>query len=83
MIPNVERFILLIVFEATMGALILSGGRRTQVGLVGLIIFHVGQLAFGDVLWEWAPIMLAAVGLLLRAERHAATDLECRAPALV
>lgn len=73
-VPNQWFFIVpLIIFEATAGALILSGGWRTQVGLVGLIVFHVGQLAFGGVLWIWAPLMLVAFVLLLRAERNAAT----------
>ena len=52
--------------------LILSGGRRTQVGLIALIGFHIGQLAFGGVLWPWAIVMLVALVLLLRAERHPA-----------
>ena len=66
---------MLIIFEATMGVLILSGGRRTQIGLIGLIGFHVGQLAFGGVLWPWAAVMLTALVLLLRAERKAAPGL--------
>ena len=71
-VPNTAFFItLLIVAEATAGALVLSGGRRTQIGLVALIGFHVGQLAFGGVLWVWAPLMLVAFVLLLRAERRA------------
>ena len=70
-LPNQGLFItMLIIFEFTMGALILSGGRRTQVGLIGLIGFHVGQLAFGGVLWPWAIVMLTALVLLLRAERN-------------
>jgi hypothetical protein len=73
-VPHQGLFItLLIITEATVGALILSGGRRTQVGLIALIGFHVGQLAFGGLLWIWAPVMLVALVLLLRAERHAAT----------
>lgn len=71
-VPNTELFIsLLIVAQATAGALILSGGRRTQVGLVALIGFHIGQLPFGGVLWIWAPLMLTALVMLLRAERRA------------
>ncbi len=62
---------LLIIFEATMGLLILSGGRRAQIGLLGLIGFHIGQLPFGGVLWPWAAVMLTALVLLLRAERRA------------
>jgi hypothetical protein len=73
-LPNQVLFItLLILFEAAVGALILSGGRRTQVGLIGLIGFHIGQLAFGGVLWPWAIVMLVALVLLLRAERHPST----------
>jgi uncharacterized membrane protein len=72
--PNQVVFIgLLIVFEATVGALILSGGRRSQVGLLGLIGMHVGLLAFGWVLSVWSIVMLAALVLLLRAERRRAT----------
>ena len=72
-VPDLTFFILLLVLaEAVAGALILSGGRRTQVGLMALIGFHIGQLAFGGVLWVWAPLMLVALTLLLRAERHAA-----------
>lgn len=70
-LPNQGFFIaLLIIFEATMGLLILRGARWTQAGLIGLIGFHLGQLAFGGVLWIWAPLMLVTLVLLLRAERH-------------
>ena len=70
-LPNQGFFIgLLIVFEATVGVLVLGGGRWTQVGLLGLIGFHIGQLTFGGVLWPWATVMLVALVLLLRAERH-------------
>lgn len=69
-LPRLSFFIiLLVIFEATMGVLILCGGRWTQAGLIGLIGFHVGQLAFGGVLWPWAAVMLTALVLLLRAER--------------
>lgn len=71
-VPNQTFFItLLIVGEATAGALVLRGGRPTQLGLASLMAFHVGQLAFGGVLWVWAPLMLLTLGLLLRAERRA------------
>ena len=70
-LPHQGIFIgLLILFEVTVGVLVLSGGRWTQVGLLGLIGFHIGQLAFGGVLWPWAIVMLVALALLLRAERH-------------
>lgn len=72
-VPHQGFFItLLIIGEATAGALVLAGGRMTQVGLVSLVVFHVGQLAFGGVLWVWAPLMLLTLGLLLGAERRAA-----------
>lgn len=73
-LPNQVFFIsLLIVAEATAGVLVLTGGRGTQVGLMALIGFHVGQLAFGGVLWVWAPLMLITLWLLLRAERQTST----------
>jgi len=75
-VPHQGFFIgLLIIAETTTGALILTGGRWTQVGLMALIGFHIGQLAFGGVLWVWAPLMLVALVLLLRAERRARTTL--------
>lgn len=81
-VPHTEFFItLLILAETTAGALVLSGGRRTQIGLVALIGFHVGQLAFGGVLWIWAPLMIVTFVLLLRAERRA-TAAPTRAPSL-
>ena len=53
-VPNLWFFItLLIIFELIVGAMVLSGGRRTQLGLVALIAFHVGQLAFGGAMWIW------------------------------
>lgn len=71
-LPHQQFFItLLIVAEATAGALVLAGGRKAQVGLIALMGFHVGQLAFGGVMWVWAPLMLLTLGLLLRAERRA------------
>lgn len=81
-VPHVEFFIaLLIVAEAVAGVLVLSGGWLTQVGLGALIGFHVGQLAFGGVLWIWAPLMLVTLVLLLRAERRATTT-SPRAPSV-
>lgn len=74
-LPNQGLFIsVLIIAEATAGVLVLMGGPWTQAGLIALIGFHVGQLAFGGVLWVWAPLMLVALFLLLRAERQAALD---------
>lgn len=76
-LPNQGWFItLLILAEATAGVLVLCGGRWTQAGLMALIGFHLGQLAFGGVLWVWAPLMLVTLVLLLRAERRAHADHE-------
>lgn len=74
-VPHVRFFIgLLVVAEAVAGALVLIGGRLTQIGLAALIGFHIAQLAFGGVLWIWAPLMLVTLVLLLRAERRATTS---------
>jgi hypothetical protein len=72
--PNQYIFIpLLIAFEVVVGALVLTGGRRTQLALAGAIGFHIGLMFFG---WEYYPFsiaMIVAFALLLRAERkHAA-----------
>ena len=46
--PNQLLFIgLLVAFEAVIGVLILSRGRRTQLGLVGAIGFHAALCLFG------------------------------------
>src|SRR4051812_30847149 len=72
-LPDAWFFIsLLIIAEAVTGTLVLLGGAWTQAGLIALIGFHVGQLAFGGVMWVWAPLMLVTLALLLRAERQAA-----------
>ncbi|HEU4422276.1 MAG TPA: hypothetical protein VFR67_07005 [Pilimelia sp.] len=72
-VPNPVLFIgLLVVFEATVGVLSLSGGRRTQLGYAGVIAFYSVLWLFGPEIW-FVLIMLPAMLLLLRAERHAAT----------
>jgi hypothetical protein len=72
--PNQYLFIgLLVVSEAVVGVLILSGGRRTQLGLVGAIGFHLALWLFGWFVTIYSLIMLPALLLLLRAERRAAT----------
>lgn len=71
--PNPVLFIgLLAAFEATVGALILSGGRRTQLGYAGVIAFYLPLWLFGWFETVWCLIMLAPMLLLLRAERGAA-----------
>jgi hypothetical protein len=72
--PNIFLFIsLLVVFEAVVGVLILSGGRKTQVGLLGAIGFHLALWLFGWGVTIYVLIMLPALVLLFRAERRAAT----------
>lgn len=63
---------LLVAFEATVGALILSGGRRTQLGYVGVIAFYLALWLFGWAYTLWIFVMLPPMVLLLRAERRAA-----------
>lgn len=68
--PRQGLFIgLLIAFEAGVGVLVVTGGRRTQAALVAIMGFHVGLMAFGWFFWAWSIPMLAACALLLRAER--------------
>jgi hypothetical protein len=64
---------LLVVFEATVGVMILSGGRLAQVGLVGAIAFHVClALFFSWFFTVYGLAMLLPLVMLLRAERLAA-----------
>lgn len=85
--PNQLLFIgLLIVFEATVGLLTISGGRRTQVGLIGIIAFYLALWLFGPIETVFVVVMLVPMFLLLRAERRAAlapaatADVEARRP---
>jgi hypothetical protein len=72
-VPNPVLFIgLLALFEATVGVLSLSGGRRTQLGYAGVISFYSVLWLFGPEIW-FVLVMLPAMLLLLRAERRAAT----------
>lgn len=66
--PRQEIWIgLLVVIEAIAGGLVWSGGRRTTVGLIAIMLFHVLLLPFGWFFYVWSVPMLAALGLLLRA----------------
>jgi hypothetical protein len=70
-VPETGLFIgLLTIFEATVGVLILTGDRWTQVGLWGALVMHVGLLAFGWVITVWSILMLVTFTLLLRAEQN-------------
>src|SRR5829696_4156075 len=79
--PNQYLFIgLLVIFEAVVGVLILSGGRRTQLGLIGAIGFHLALWLFGWGVTIYALIMVPALNSLLRAERRAAVSATAVAP---
>jgi hypothetical protein len=72
--PNQSLFIgLLIVFEATVGVLVLTGGRRTRLGYLGVIGFYLALWLFGWFETVWCVLMLPAMLVLLRAERRAGT----------
>lgn len=86
--PNQLLFIgLLIVFEATVGLLVISGGRRTQVGYIGIIAFYLALWLFGPIETVFVLVMLVPMVLLLRAERRTAmtptstADVETTRPA--
>jgi hypothetical protein len=67
--PHQVLFIgLLVVFEATVGVLVLSGGRRAEFGMVGILAMHAGLLLFGWIYTVFSAVMLVTVGLLLRAQ---------------
>jgi hypothetical protein len=67
--PHQTLFIgLLILFEAVVGVLVLLGGRRAQLGMVGILGMQACLLLFGWVITGFATVMLVAVGLLLRAQ---------------
>lgn len=73
LVPNHLLLIgLLALFEATVGVLALSGGRRTQLGYVGVIAFYLLLWLFGWIEVVWCLVMVPPMLLLLRAERRAA-----------
>ncbi len=67
--PDQWLFIgLLIAFEAIAGILVLTGGRRAELGMVAMLGFHVALLSFGWGFYAWSLPMLAAISLLLAAQ---------------
>lgn len=64
---------LLTVFEAAVGILVLSGGRRAQLGYAATLAFYLALTLFGGIQLTWFVVMLAPMLLLLRAERRAPT----------
>jgi uncharacterized membrane protein YphA (DoxX/SURF4 family) len=57
--------LLLAAFELTAGLLILAGGRKTTLGLLGALAFHLGLMLFGWGFWFWSAPMLAVLVALL------------------
>jgi hypothetical protein len=57
--------LLLAAFELTAGLLILAGGRKTTLGLLGALAFHLGLMLFGWGFWFWSVPMLAVLVALL------------------
>ncbi len=69
-VPHERFFItLLVVFEATVGVLLLVGGRWRRVALVLIAAFNVAVLAFSWWYLIWSVPMVVAMVLLLRADR--------------
>jgi hypothetical protein len=69
--PHQTLFIgLLAAFEASVGVLAVSGGRRTRLGYLGVIAFYSALWMFGWLETVWCLVMLPAMVLLLRAERR-------------
>lgn len=72
-VPNHDIWIsLLIVFELAVGVLAMLGGRRTQLGYIAAIAFHVALLSFGWGFYLWSVPMVWALSVLLRGELRAA-----------
>ena len=69
-VPNHDLFIfLLIAFEATVGFLVLAGGKHTQLAFLAAIAFHVAFLSFGWGYYLWSIPIIGALSVLPRAER--------------
>ena len=69
-VPHRMLFIGLIVFEAMAGVLVLFPGRPRQLALVALIGFNIAVVSFSSFYVFWSVPIVAALGLLLRAERR-------------
>jgi hypothetical protein len=65
--PHAALFgLLLAAFELAVGLLILAGGRKTTLGLVAAVAFHLGLMLFGWGFCFWSVPMLAGLVALLR-----------------
>lgn len=57
--------LLLATGEATLGALLLIGGRAAKAGWVGVVSFHLLLMLFGFGFWLWSvPALMILVPLL-------------------
>lgn len=53
--------------EATLGALLLVGGRAARAGWVGVVLFHLLLMLFGVGVWLWSvPVLLLLVPMAVR-----------------
>jgi hypothetical protein len=69
--PHETFFIgMLVLFEATVGVLVLVGGTGRRVALVLIAAFHVALLAISLWYVVWSVPMVTAMILLLRADRQ-------------
>ena len=65
--PHAALFgLLLAALELAVGLLILAGGRKTTIGLLAAIVFHLGLMLLGWGFWFWSAPMLAMLIALLR-----------------
>jgi hypothetical protein len=79
-VPREAFFIsLLIAFEATMGVLVLVGGRGRRAAFVLIAAFHVALLSFSFWYLLWSVPVISAMWLLLKADRHWSPEVS-RAP---
>ena len=77
--PNAVVWIgLLALFEATVGVLAFSGGRRTQLGYAGVLAFYSALWLFGWFETVWVLAMIPALVVLLRAERRVRPEVPAR-----
>ena len=70
-VPHETFFItLLVVFEATVGVLVLVGGRGRRVAFVLIAAFHVALLVFSPWYLAWSVPVVVTMVLLLKADRR-------------
>jgi hypothetical protein len=82
--PNQTVLIgLLALFEATVGVLALMGGRKTQLGYIGVLAFYSALWLFGWFETIWVLAMIPPLLALLRAERRSQPEIRSRARAEV